>query len=188
MVKIIPYQPAWPHEFREIAASLRARLGELATRIDHIGSTAVHGLAAKDVIDIQIIVLSFNEELQKSLESIGYSRVNTITKDHRPAGDSSPAGEWDKWFFQAPPNQRATNTHVRIAGRANQRYALMFRDYLRSHPFTAAAYSQLKKSLAQELRDVDRYPEVKDAAVDLIYLAADEWASATDWHIGPSDA
>jgi GrpB-like predicted nucleotidyltransferase (UPF0157 family) len=56
MVEIIPYQSSWPFEFREIAATLRQGLGELASRIDHIGSTAVPGLAAKDVIDIQITV------------------------------------------------------------------------------------------------------------------------------------
>ena len=54
MVEIIPYQSAWIVDFREIAARLRYSLGDLAVRIDHIGSTAVPGLAAKDVIDIQI--------------------------------------------------------------------------------------------------------------------------------------
>jgi GrpB-like predicted nucleotidyltransferase (UPF0157 family) len=157
-------------------------------RIDHIGSTAVPGLDAKDVIDIQITVPSFNDKLQSTLESIGYSRDVTITSDHSPAGASGPESEWRKWFFRPPKNQRATNTHVRVAGRANQRYALLFRDYLRTHPATATAYGELKKKLAQELRDVRQYPEVKDPAVDLIYLAANDWASTTNWQPGPGDA
>lgn len=64
----------------------------------------------------------------------------------------------------------------------------MFRDYLRAHPLMAAAYSELKRRLAQSLADPQMYPEVKDPAVDLIYVAAEEWAAATYWQVGPSDA
>jgi len=76
---------------------------------------------------------------------------------------------------------------VRVQGRANQRYALLFRDYLRANPATAAAYAELKRRLAQHLADPDTYPDVKDPAVDLIYLAAEAWASSTHWQTGPSD-
>jgi GrpB-like predicted nucleotidyltransferase (UPF0157 family) len=75
-----------------------------------------------------------------------------------------------------------------VQGRANQRYALLFRDYLRAHPATAAAYAELKRRLAQHLADPQTYPEVKDPAVDLIYFAAEDWAVATHWQPGPSDA
>ncbi len=77
---------------------------------------------------------------------------------------------------------------MRRQGRANQRYALLFRDYLRAHPATAEAYAELKRRLAQYLADPKMYPEVKDPAVDLIYLAAEDWAAATNWQAGPSDA
>ncbi|MBS1999041.1 MAG: GrpB family protein, partial [Cyanobacteria bacterium SZAS LIN-2] len=53
-ITIVPYNPAWPAQFEQIAAPLAAALGALAIRIDHIGSTAVPGLAAKDRIDIQL--------------------------------------------------------------------------------------------------------------------------------------
>jgi GrpB-like predicted nucleotidyltransferase (UPF0157 family) len=188
MIEIVPYQSAWPREFREIASRLRGGLGALALRIDHIGSTAVVGLVAKDIIDIQITVSELSDELQFFFESIGYSFDTNITRDHRPAGTSDPDNEWSKWFFRAPPRQRATNTHVRITERGNQRYALLFRDYLRSHPCAAAAYSQLKQSLAHELRDTSRYPAVKDSAVDLIYHAANDWAIAANWRPGPTDS
>jgi GrpB-like predicted nucleotidyltransferase (UPF0157 family) len=89
--------------------------------------------------------------------------------------------------FKLPPDQRPTNLHVRVHGRVNQRYALLFRDYLRAHPTTAAAYAELKRRLAQNLADPDTYPDVKDSAMDLIYFAAEEWAAATGWQPGPSD-
>ena len=81
-----------------------------------------------------------------------------------------------------------THTHVRIMGRANQRYPLLFRDYLRTPPATADSYAELKRRLAANLADPQTYPEVKDPAVDLIYWAAEEWATATHWQPGPSDA
>ncbi len=188
MVEIIPYQSSWIADFREIAVRLRHGLGDLAVRIDHIGSTSVPGLAAKDVIDVQITAAAFTPELLQAMTTLGYTQPEGVWRDHRPAHAPGPDTDWEKWFFNPPAGQRRTNTHVRIAGRANQRYALLFRDYLRAHPATAEAYAELKRRLAQNLADADTYPEVKDPAVDLIYLAAEEWASVTHWQIGPSDA
>ena len=56
------------------------------------------------------------------------------------------------------------------------------------NPATAEAYAELKRRLARSLADPQTYPEVKDLAVDLIYLAAKDWAAATNWQAGPSDA
>jgi GrpB-like predicted nucleotidyltransferase (UPF0157 family) len=78
--------------------------------------------------------------------------------------------------------------HIRVQGAANQRYALLFRDYLRAHADSAQAYAELKRRLAQHLGDPKTYPDVKDPAVDLIYLAAEAWAVATGWQPGPPDA
>jgi len=192
MLEIVSYRDCWPDEFRALAARLRVALGSLALRIDHIGSTAVPGLAAKDVIDVQITVGALDEPVRAALASLGYLHVARITGDHRPGSfgvDPAQHGdaEWTKWFFRAPPGSRPTNTHVRLTGRANERYPILFRDYLRTHPATTAAYAELKRRLAAELRDPDTYPDVKDPAVDLIYLAAEEWAVATGWTMGPVD-
>jgi GrpB-like predicted nucleotidyltransferase (UPF0157 family) len=188
MVEIVPYQAGWPLEFRRIAAGLRAGLGDLALRIDHIGSTSVPGLAAKDVIDIQISVAALDRSVLAAMQAAGYSQPGGVWRDHRPAGAHGAESDWEKWLFNPPPGQRRTNTHVRVQGRANQRYALLFRDYLRAHPASAEAYAELKRRLAQHLSDPRLYPEVKDPAVDLIYLAAADWAAALGWQPGPSDA
>jgi GrpB-like predicted nucleotidyltransferase (UPF0157 family) len=186
MIEIVPYRASWPDEFKAIAAELRHALGDLALRIDHIGSTSVPGLAAKDRIDIQVTVKNLEPVVERALNQIGYTRLE-YTSDHIPTGSKAPPGDWKKWFFKPPESQRSTNLHVRVDGRLNQRYALLFRDYLRAHPATAQAYAELKRRLAQNLADPDTYPEVKDPAVDLIYLAAEDWASATNWQPGSSD-
>ncbi|MBN2148667.1 MAG: GrpB family protein [Anaerolineales bacterium] len=187
MVDIIPYQSRWPGEFHQIASVLRRGLGDLALRIDHIGSTSVPGLAAKDVMDIQITVAALDQALDAAMSALGYTRRLGIQLDHRPAGVEVPDSEWEKWNFDPPPGQRRTHTHVRLQGQANQRYPLLFRDYLRAHPPTAESYAELKRRLALHLRDPAMYPEVKDPAVDLIYWAAQEWAAAIHWQPGPSD-
>ncbi len=187
MVEIIEYQERWPGEFQAIAAILRRELGDLAVRIDHIGSTAVPGLAAKDIIDIQVTVLALDSRIVSVMTGLGYSQPEGIWRDHRPPNAPGADSEWEKLYFRPPAHQRKTNTHVRVQGRANQRYALLFRDYLRSHPATAAAYAELKRQLAQHLADPDTYPDVKDPAVDLIYFAAEDWATATHWQPGASD-
>lgn len=188
MIEIIPYQESWPSEFQKIAAALRRTLGALALRIDHIGSTAVPGLPAKDVIDIQITVTALDERVIAAMSILGYTQPEGIWRDHVPPHFVGPETEWKKLYFQPPPRQRRTNTHVRVQGRANQRYALLFRDYLRTHPTTAEAYAELKRRLAQHLADPQTYPEVKDPAVDLIYFAAEDWARAIRWQPGPTDA
>jgi GrpB-like predicted nucleotidyltransferase (UPF0157 family) len=188
VVEIIPYQERWPEEFRAIANILRGGLSALALRIDHIGSTAVPGLAAKDVIDIQVSVAALDEKLVTAMNILGYNLPEGEWRDHRPAGAQGPETDWQKLYFRAPPGQRRTHTHVRVLGRPNQRYPLLFRDYLRAHPATAASYAELKRRLAANLADWTTYPEVKDPAVDLIYFAAEDWAAAIGWQPGESDA
>ena len=185
---IVPYKPSWPGEFKVLAASLRAALGGLALRIDHIGSTAVPGLAAKDIIDIQVTVAALDEAVKQALLSLGYTQYEGIASDHVPPGYNGHAADWQKWYFHPPEGQRPTHLHVRLQGKPNQRYPLLFRDYLRAHPATAEAYAELKRRLAANLADPYTYPDVKDPAVDLIYLAAEEWAKRTGWKPWLTDA
>jgi len=188
MLKIVPPEGSWPSEFHDIAVSLRRVLGDLALRIDHIGSTAIAGLPAKDVIDIQVTVASLSRAVIAALTAAGYAQPKGVWRDHRPPGSTGPDSDWAKLVFMPPHGQRRTNLHVREDGRPNQRYPLLFRDYVRAHPATAQAYAELKLQLTQHVADVQAYNEVKDPAVDLIYLAAEDWAGETHWQPGPSDA
>ena len=184
-IEIAPYSEAWPKEFQRLARIIRAALGERALRIDHIGSTSVPGLDAKDRIDIQVTVAQLDDA--NPLGAAGFEDF-AVCDDHRPPGANGPDDDWTKRFFNTPDTERPANVHVRVEGRANQRYALLFRDYLREHPATAEAYGELKRRLAAELRNVGVYADVKDPACDLVIVAAEDWARATAWKAGPSDA
>ncbi len=183
MIEIVPYNPNWPLEFEQIAMSLASALGELALRIDHIGSTSVQGLDAKDIIDVQVTVPSFDPPLVERFSSAGYTLHEIITTDHRPPFDvASPDSDWEKRYFRPPDYLRPQHIHVRIQGRANQRYPLLFRDYLRAHPAMASSYAELKRRLAfYHGEDRRVYTEIKDPACDLIISAAEDWAAETGW-------
>ena len=184
-VVIEPYSERWPGEFARLGRRLRGVLGDRALRIDHIGSTAVPGLDAKDRIDVQVVVADLDHA--NPLGGVGFAEFAPVS-DHRPPGAAAGGDEWRKRLFQSPAEERAANVHVRVDGRPNARYALLFRDYLRAHPAAAEAYADLKRRLAAELREIGPYTEIKDAACDLVVVAAEEWAAATDWEPGVSDA
>ena len=188
MVKIINYQECWQTEFQAIAKDLRQALGELALRIDHIGSTSVPGLAAKDVIDIQVTVDALSDEIRDAITSLGYIHRPEITNDHVPANADPAPHHWRKWYFREADGARRVHIHVRMPNQLNQRYPLLFRDYLRAHPAMAGSYAELKRRLAAHLADPGMYPEVKDPAVDLIYFPAEAWAKQTCWQPAASDA
>ncbi len=187
MVEIVAYNESWPAEFQAIATNLRRSLGKLALRVDHIGSTAVPGLPAKDVIDIQITVADLDDRLVDAMTALGYTRPEGVWRDEPPPQFAGQENEWDKLLFTEPPGVRRMNIHARVQGRANQRFALLFRDYLRQHQSAAAAYAQLKRMLAQHLADPKMYPDVKQPAVHLIAQAAEAWAEATNWQPGTGD-
>lgn len=168
---------------------LRNILGDLALRIDHIGSTAVPGMAAKDVIDIQITAERLTNKLERAMNLAGFQRLISINQDHVPPGKESKAQEWEKWLFQPSSPGRRVNVHVRMPGRANQRYAILFRDYLRAFPAVAQAYGQVKEAIIKyhPEQDMEAYYDIKDPVCDIIIGGAEEWASSTTWQVGPSD-
>lgn len=177
-----PYDPAWPDEFEAARSRLADALGGAAVRIDHIGSTAVPGLVAKDVVDVQVTVDRLDDpRLVPAFERLGATPTD-ITADHVPPGDDPDPASWEKRYFRPPASWRPTHLHVRAAGRANQRYALLFRDYLRASAAAAAAYGQVKVALARlHPDDAEAYYDVKDPVCDLVMDAAERWAARARW-------
>ena len=184
-IVIVPYRASWATEFTALSDRLRSALGPLALRVEHIGSTSIAGLAAKDVIDIQVSVSALDHHVNHSITSIGFRLDASISRDHVPPGATDAVEEWQKMFFVEARGDRRANIHVRAAGRLNERYSLLFRDYLRACPRVAEAYAELKRRLSVSLAVADDFADVKDPAVDLIYLAAEQWAAATNWTLPP---
>ena len=177
-ILIVPYDPGWPELFAQLGAALRAALGATALRIDHVGSTAVPGLDAKPVIDIQVSVPSLQalDSYRIPLEGIGY-----VFRADNP--------DRTKRYFRETPGQRRTHVHVRQAGSWSEQGTLLFRDYLRAHPDEATQYAALKYRLADQFRDErQRYVEAKEPFIWEILRKADHWGKGIGWQPGPTDA
>lgn len=142
---VVPYDPRWPIAFEQERDRLRDALGPLALRIEHNGSTAVPGLAAKPVIDIQIAVARVHpiDAYGPALARLGYIHV--------PHADDATCP-----FFHRPADWPHTHhIHVVEAGGEEERRTLAFRDYLREHADAAREYEALKRWLAQEFGGED---------------------------------
>lgn len=174
---IVPYDPSWPDQADRVLARLRTACGHGAQRVDHIGSTAVPGLAAKDVIDVQVTVdsLATADELGDALLAAGYPRVGTITGDVAHTDD---AAMWEKRFHASADPGRPTNVHLRVAGRANQQFALLFPAWLTANPQAAEEYAAVKRAAL----DATDYAEAKEPWLDDAYRRAWQWAQDTGWH------
>jgi GrpB-like predicted nucleotidyltransferase (UPF0157 family) len=119
-VVILPYQPAWVDDFKQIARRLRDLVGRSAIRIDNVGATAVPGLGAKDVIDIQITAsdLDKSADLTIPLKAAGYRHSNTFQYDvfhNKPETDP----ELRKLFIRESEGERRVHLHIRELGRFN---------------------------------------------------------------------
>jgi GrpB-like predicted nucleotidyltransferase (UPF0157 family) len=182
MFLIHPYNAKWPQEFEILRQALLEALGPLALRIAHIGSTSVPGLGAKDVIDIQVTVRALSPQITQKLVGAGFIHREDLTQDHAPLGEDDRPELWTKRVFVEPEGQRRANIHIRMAGNPNQRYALLFRDYLRTHPNSARSIELIKREIAiRHSDDKDAYYAIKDPVYDLIWEAAKEWAEVTGW-------
>jgi GrpB-like predicted nucleotidyltransferase (UPF0157 family) len=137
-VKLVPYDPAWPGEFKVERNRIASRLGDIALRIDHHGSTSIPGLAAKPVIDIQVSVAELHpiEAYAPLLAQLGY--------EHLPHPDDALC----PFFYRPSRWPHSHHVHVVQAGGVEERRTLAFRDYLRENPSLAREYQDLKLRLA----------------------------------------
>lgn len=184
MIEIMSYQNRWPQEFQVIAEKVKKAIDEQAIAIHHIGSTSVPYLAAKDIIDIQITVEELTAPIDMALAQFGFVPTE-ITEDHCPTGMIISQHELQKRFFHS--RDRRIHLHIRKVGAYNQRYPILFRDFLRGNPMARDAYGEIKKQLARYFPDnLDIYYDIKDPACDLIILGAIEWAKSIRWTPGSS--
>ena len=174
-VDVVPYNGDWPDAFEVWRRRLVGALGETAVRIEHVGSTAVPGLEAKPIVDIQVSVVDVDDEdaYAPAIEALHVSLRfrETGHRYFRPAGDQP----------------RTVQIHVCNAGGEWEREHLLFRDYVRADPQARAAYAQLKQDLADRYRD-DRlaYNEGKTGFILDMLGEAETWANATGWTLPPA--
>ena len=163
VVEVVPYDEEWPDRFASIARVLETTLGTVpGAAVEHVGSTSVPGLAAKPVIDVDVIV--DREHLPAAvtaLESVGYV--------HR--GD---LGVTDREAFRAPGDQPRRNVYVCVAGTLHVRNHLAIREVLRRRPDLREQYATVKLALAADpAMDIDSYLAGKSAVLQEVLAAAD---------------
>ncbi|MBB2948171.1 GrpB-like predicted nucleotidyltransferase (UPF0157 family) [Actinoplanes lutulentus] len=175
---MVDHDPGWAARFAEVGASLREALGDVAVRIDHIGSTSVPGMAAKPIVDIQVSVAS--------LEPVSVFRDPLVGCGWVYRAENA---ERTKRYFREGPGRPRTHLHVRQAGSFSEQFALLFRDFLRVDERTAREYALLKRELAERYRE-DRhgYTDAKASFVWEVIRRADGWAQRVGWQPGGSDA
>jgi GrpB-like predicted nucleotidyltransferase (UPF0157 family) len=184
-IEIVEPRADWAVDFLKLKTIVMRAVPANAS-IHHIGSTAVPGLAAKDIIDIQITVDDLAQVDASVFEQQGFRR-SSVVSDHCPPGIVLDEEELRKQLFRTTQG-RSANVHIRERGRFNQRYPLLCRDFLRSHPIAAQAYGLIKQRLAARFPDdEDFYYDIKDPVFDMIVEGADAWAKAVGWSEPPGD-
>jgi GrpB-like predicted nucleotidyltransferase (UPF0157 family) len=161
-VVVSEYDADWPALFRQIAGPVRQALGAIVVAVEHVGSTAVPGLAAKPVIDVDVVVRSPTDVpvAIERLRKLGYTYQ----------GDKGIAG---REAFTWPLHAQRHHLYVVVAGSKPHVDHVEFRDYLRAHPGVAREYADLKRALGdQHGSERERYTEAKADFISRVLAAA----------------
>ncbi|MGH3943222.1 MAG: dephospho-CoA kinase [Pseudonocardiaceae bacterium] len=171
---------SWSRQAQRLIARIAMVAAERALRIDHIGSTAVPGLDAKDVLDVQVVVAD--------LET-----ATRLAADLSAAGLVGLAGSWwdnarngatmDKSIAVNADPGRAVNCHIRPADSPAWPDALLLRDWLRAHSAGVREYAELKYRLAALKPDIESYADAKTPFVRSALDRGEQWAARTGWRV-----
>lgn len=170
-IRIVDHQQVWPTQALQEMARIKAELGPVALRLDHIGSTAVPGLAAKPILDLQLSVadLELVSRYRPALERLGYLFV--------PGTDQ----EGLQFFARPASRPRTHHLHVCEADGPDARRHLAVRDFLRTHPAEVARYGALKRGLAAaEPQDRVAYIEGKAPFMTELERRALAWVASLE--------
>ncbi|WP_091467319.1 dephospho-CoA kinase [Paenarthrobacter nitroguajacolicus] len=154
--------------------------------VDHIGSTSVPGLAAKDVIDLQLAVadLATADRIAPLLAAAGFPAVPEANQDTPKPSQPDPA-EWQKRLHANADPGRPVNLHVRVAGSPGWRYALLFRDWLRADQSALTHYQAHKQELAAAHaadHGTGDYADAKEPwFTEVAWPLMNAWAERTGW-------
>ena len=188
---LVAYDDSWPSAAARLSARITlalggAGLGERRVAVEHIGSTSVPGLPAKDVIDLQIAVRQLRDadapEFVKALADKGFPRSAGNDQDtvHAWAPDLS---SWAKRFHGSADPGRVAHLHVREHGSAGWESALLFRDWLLANPPERDDYAVLKLTLARTQATTAGYSLAKEPWIEGALERARVWARHTRWSV-----
>ncbi len=184
---LAPADPAWAAQAGRLIARMRTAVPQDVLAVDHIGSTAVPGLDAKDVIDLQLSVrdLDAADRIAPLLADAGFPRWPGIISDNPKPSHPDPA-DWGKRLHGNADPGRPVNVHLRAAGSPGWRYALCFRDWLRADAEARADYVAEKKRVAG-LHNVDKstagYAADKEGwFTEYAAPRMEAWVLRTGWH------
>lgn len=184
--RIVEPDPAWAPQGTRVVARIAAALAGRGARVDHVGSTSVPGLAAKDVVDVQVGVRRLADvqrpDFSEALARSGYLRVFGHDVDHQRPGRFPPLA---KAFFGGCDPARVVNVHVRDVRSPQYEAALLLRDWLRARPAERDEYAAHKRDLAARTSTTKAYAAAKDPWFDEVYPRARAWAAASGWSAGP---
>jgi dephospho-CoA kinase len=176
-IAVEPHDRRWPHRGAQLVAVLRAALGPLALRLEHVGATSIPGMPAKPVFDLQVSVRDLVEAagaFDAPLAALGLRR-RPDEVDRVPARRRDDPRRWAKRRWSGTLSIRdaslpgdamraeRVDLHARVAGAPNERVALLFRDWFRAHPEAVPG------------------TELRGPAVDLVVVTAEAWADRTGW-------
>ncbi len=172
--------PAWPGQATRIARRLGHLLGDRARSIEHVGCTSVPGLAARDVVDLQVGVGSLADldvpEVARRLADGGFFPVAGRVTDRSP--DGTP---WPKRLLVGCDPGRAVHVHLREVGSPGWVRALRFRDWLRADSAPRQEYAALKRRLAADNADPSAYAAGKEPWFEASETRAVAWSRRTGW-------
>ena len=188
---LVSYDDSWPFAAARLIERIRhvlraAGLGDRVVAVEHIGSTSVPGLSAKNVIDVQIGVRRLSDadtpEFKEALADKGFPRSEGNDQDtvHPWAPDSQ---SWAKRFHGSVDPGRTAHVHVRERGSAGWEAALLFRDWLLANPAERDDYAALKGTLAAEEATTDGYTLAKEPWIAGALERARVWARHTGWKV-----
>ena len=179
-VAVVDYRPEWSMEFEQLAEQVHEALGDLPVAVDHVGSTSVPGLSAKDCIDMQVRMGSIDE-----VRDVGMFAAIGFRCRPEPWNRFEVSGgvRCRKLVFAPPIGVRSCNVHLRESTGPNARYALLFRDYLRADEPARRAWGAFKQRLAVSVPDLMDYGQIKAPATDILMAAAERWAVDTGWDV-----
>lgn len=181
-IVLAPHDPAWSQRFAALRAELARGLAGVAVRIDHIGSTAVPGLDAKPIVDLQIAVAAGVAGAAAAAACLDEA---ALTPPMVALGYELRVREPAHLMYRTPA--RDVHAHVWIAGGDDERRHLIFRDWLRRSPADRALYAAVKHGLAaREWDDMNDYAAAKSAVIADITARADAWAVESGWALPPA--